>query len=86
MMKKLHNFDSFINESINMRDRAEIVVHLKNDGFVAGEDYEYSTGTFMAKDMETAQGMADSVAGKFKCAIYDDRITKDGKVPMMIVK
>jgi hypothetical protein len=82
----IKKFDEFVNESINQRVRAEIVVQLKSEGLMFGEDYEYSGGIFYARDMETAQAMADAIAGKFRCAIYDDKITKDGKVPMMIVK
>jgi hypothetical protein len=82
----IKKFDEFINESIDQRVRAAIVVQLKSEGIIFGEDYDFSVGTFYANDMETAQAMADAVAGKFRCAIYDDRITKDGKVPMMIVK
>ena len=82
----MKNFEEFLNESIDQRTRAAIVVLLKSEGIMFGEDYTYSGGNFYANDMETAQDMADAVAGKFKCAIYDDKITPDGKVPMMIVR
>lgn len=85
-MKKILNFGTFINESTDMRTRSEIVVHLKKDGIEFNEDYTYGGGMFMAKDMETAQEIADSIAGKFRCTIFDDKITKEGQVPMMIVK
>ncbi len=75
-----------INESINQRVRAEIVVHLKTEGLYFNEDYTYSGGLFIARDIETAQAMADAVAGKFRCVIYDNMMGDDGKAPMMIVK
>lgn len=83
MIKK---FQEFVNESIDSRVRSKIVVHLKSEGILHGEDYEYSTGLFIAKDIETARDIADAVAGKFRAMIYDNRIGKDGKVPMMIVQ
>jgi hypothetical protein len=85
-MKNLQSREEFLNESIDQRVRAAIVAQLKSEGLIFGEDYDYKIGTFYANDMETAQAMADAVAGKFRCMIYDDKITKDGKVPMMIVK
>lgn len=75
-----------IEESIDSRVRAKIVVHLKNQGIKHGEDYDYSGGEFLAKNMDVAQNIADAAADKFRVAIYDDRITKDGRVPMMIVE
>lgn len=75
-----------IEESINPKVRSKIVVHLKNQGILHGEDYDYSGGLFLAKNMDVAQNIADAAADKFRVAIYDDRITKDGKVPMMIVE
>ena len=75
-----------LDESIDSRVRSKIVVHLKNQGIEHGEDYDYSGGEFLAKDMDVAQNMADAVADKFRVVIYDDRITKDGKIPMMIVE
>ena len=83
---KIFNFDEFINESVDMRTRAAIVVHMKQDGLEFNEDYTFSGGMFLAKDMETAQAMSDSIAGTFQCTIFDDKATPDGKIPMMIVK
>lgn len=75
-----------VDESIDSRVRSKIVVHLKNQGIAHREDYEYSAGTFFAKNMDIAQNIATAAADKFRVVIYDDRITKDGKVPMMIVE
>ena len=78
--------DESVDESIDMRTRSEIVVHLKKDGINFNDDYTFNVGTFYAKDMETAQAMADSIAGTFQCTIFDDKITPEGTVPMMIAK
>jgi hypothetical protein len=75
-----------LDESIDSRVRSKIVVHLKNQGIEHGEDYDYSGGEFLAKNMDVAQNIADAAADKFRVVIYDDRITKDGKIPMMIVE
>jgi hypothetical protein len=75
-----------VDESINTRTRAKIVSFLNTKGYEPGEDYTYSTGTFIAVDLETAQEMADDIGNKFKVAIYDDKITKDGGIPMMITE
>jgi len=85
-MEKFHNFEEFINESIDSRVRAEIAKHLKEEGLEMGEDYTYSGGFFMVKDIETAETIADACAGVFRCTINDDRKTPDGRIPMMIVK
>lgn len=85
-MKNLHNFESFVNESVDMRTRSEIISHLKKDGILIDRDYTFGGSLFAAKDMDMAKKMADSIAGKFRCAIYDEKIGKDGSVPMMIVK
>jgi hypothetical protein len=74
------------NESIDSKSRSKIVVHLKNQGIEHGKDYEYTTGTFLAKNMDVAQNIADAAADKFRVVIYDDKITKDGEVPMMIIE
>jgi cytidyltransferase-like protein len=80
------NPEEGVNESINSRVRAKIVVHLKKHGLIHNEDYEYSGGEFIANDIETARDMMDAIAGTFKGAIYDDRTTKDGGVPVMITE
>jgi hypothetical protein len=85
-MKNIQSREEFIGESINQQVRAKIVVQLKSEGIIYGEDYDYSGGQFLANDMETAEAIADAVAGKFRCTIYDDRIGADGKVPMMIIQ
>ena len=85
-MYKIKSLNEYTNESINSRVRSKIVVFLKKQGYKNGEDYEYSTGEFIANDLETAQKMADAIGDEFRVAIYDDRKTKDGKVPMMIVE
>lgn len=85
-MKNLHTFEEFLNESIDARVRSQIAVCLKEDGLEMGEDYEFRGGEFLAKDIETAEKMADACAGKFRCKISTDRKTGDGKIPMMIVK
>jgi hypothetical protein len=58
--------------------------HLKNQGIVAGEDYEYINGVFMAKNMDVAQNMADAIANKFYVEIDDNNINDKGQVPIRI--
>jgi hypothetical protein len=77
--------ENIISESIDSKKRAKIVVLLKKSGFINTEDYTYSTGMFLANDIETANDMTDAIGDKYRVAIHDDKITKDGKVPMMIV-
>lgn len=87
-MKKLKTFEQFteLNESLNTRTRSKIVVHLKKHGIIHGEDYEMAGSEFLANDSDTAEDIADAVAGKFKVAIYNERATKDGKIPVMITE
>jgi hypothetical protein len=88
-MKKIKNFEDFaqsIDESVDMRLKSEIAVLLKKDGIEFNADYRIGSGTFIAKDMETAEAIADSIAGVFQCTILDDKITKEGEVPMIIGK
>jgi hypothetical protein len=58
--------------------------HLKKQGIISGDDYEYVNGLFMAKNMDVAQNMADAIANKFYCTIDDDAINDKGQVPVSI--
>ena len=78
--------DTDVNESINSKTRAKIVVALKKAGFINTEDYTFSGGQFLANDLEVARKMSDALSGKYKVAVYDDKVTKDGEVPVMITE
>lgn len=84
---KLYESDaSYLDESIDSRVRSKIAVYLKEQGFNIGDDYEYSTGQFIAKNKKVAEEIINSIKGKFRGKAYYDRETKTGKIPMMIVK
>lgn len=78
--------ESKVDESINSRVRSKIVVHLKRQGINHGEDYEYLGGEFIAKDIQTAQDIADAASDKYRVVIYDDRKMSGDRIPMMIVE
>lgn len=84
--KTFSSFSDFVNESINTKLRSKISVLLKKNGIENLKDYEIAGGEFLAKDLDTAKKIADEVAGEYTATIYDDRKTKDGKIPMMITK
>lgn len=85
-MQKIMRYADFINESIDTKVRAKIVVCLRGEGLEFGEDYDFRGGEFIAQDLETAEKMEAACKGKFRSRIYANRETKDGGIPMMIVR
>lgn len=67
------------------RKTAQIFSFLKKQGILNGEDYRVSKNTFIAKDIEAAQSIADALAGsKYDIVIHDDKETSDGEIPIAI--
>lgn len=75
-----------INESIDTRKRSRIVNVLKRNGIEYNIDYTIKGSEFIVDDIESANDIADALAGKFKVTIYHDRKTRDGSIPVMITE
>ena len=72
---------TFVTES---REKAQIYVALKKNGYDLDTDFTFNKRGFIANDIETARNMVDAMAGEYNANIGEE--LPDGKTPVEFFK